>query len=290
MFETGMPFWKGNTHCHSTISDGALTPQEVMDYYESRGYDFLAITDHRKLSNPGHTEKGMLLLSGMEWDFNLPGQALHLVGIGMGPEVMARNLSLSPQSCINQYRRAGGRAILCHPAWSLNTISTMCALRGVTAAEIYNSTSTTPWNGERADSSLLLDMAAVQGTYYRYVAADDSHHYTPKEAGRSWTMVQSPECTWESLRDALDAGRFYATQGPQFEQVSMEDGVISVDCSPCDEIIFYSNSVWSDQRCQTGSGLTHAEYDTRIAHGDNYIRVEIKDQAGNSAWCNPIIL
>ena len=35
------------------------------------------------LSEPTHLEGCMLLLSGMEMDFTLPGEVLHLIGVGM---------------------------------------------------------------------------------------------------------------------------------------------------------------------------------------------------------------
>ena len=41
-----MPLLRGNLHAHTTFSDGVRSPQALVDEYESRGYDFLAITDH----------------------------------------------------------------------------------------------------------------------------------------------------------------------------------------------------------------------------------------------------
>ena len=41
------PLWlKGNLHCHSTTSDGALSPEVLAEGFAGKGYDFLAITDH----------------------------------------------------------------------------------------------------------------------------------------------------------------------------------------------------------------------------------------------------
>ncbi len=37
---------KGSLHIHTTCSDGELTPQEVANAYEDRGFDFIAFTDH----------------------------------------------------------------------------------------------------------------------------------------------------------------------------------------------------------------------------------------------------
>ena len=65
LFDPKLPFFKGNLHCHTTESDGKLSPDEVVALYRDLGYDFLALTDHRRLSAPTHLEGCMLLLSGM---------------------------------------------------------------------------------------------------------------------------------------------------------------------------------------------------------------------------------
>ncbi len=63
---------KGCIHIHTTCSDGNLTPQQVADEYESRGYDFIAFTDHDYLLKPdyrevyGRVKTGMILLYGVE--------------------------------------------------------------------------------------------------------------------------------------------------------------------------------------------------------------------------------
>ena len=40
------PQYKANLHCHSTVSDGKLTPAELKDAYKNHGYSILCITDH----------------------------------------------------------------------------------------------------------------------------------------------------------------------------------------------------------------------------------------------------
>ena len=39
-------FWRGNLHAHSTLSDGALKPEDVGETYKQAGYDFLQVSDH----------------------------------------------------------------------------------------------------------------------------------------------------------------------------------------------------------------------------------------------------
>ena len=39
-------FYKANLHCHTTISDGRMTPEEVKNAYKEQGYSIVAYTDH----------------------------------------------------------------------------------------------------------------------------------------------------------------------------------------------------------------------------------------------------
>ena len=42
----GFRWVKGNTHAHTSNSDGNETPRRVMRWYQDYGYHFLVITDH----------------------------------------------------------------------------------------------------------------------------------------------------------------------------------------------------------------------------------------------------
>ena len=44
-------WYKGNLHMHTTVSDGELDPVEAISVYREAGYDFIAITDHRKVGH-----------------------------------------------------------------------------------------------------------------------------------------------------------------------------------------------------------------------------------------------
>jgi predicted metal-dependent phosphoesterase TrpH len=37
---------KGNTHTHTTYSDGDSSPETVVDWCVDHGYDFIFLTDH----------------------------------------------------------------------------------------------------------------------------------------------------------------------------------------------------------------------------------------------------
>lgn len=63
----GKIWYKGNLHTHTTNSDGAYTPEETIALYKSKGYDFLALTDHW-FHGEGRQEENFLLLNGTEFD------------------------------------------------------------------------------------------------------------------------------------------------------------------------------------------------------------------------------
>lgn len=42
----GLSWLKGNTHAHTLWSDGNAPPEEVVDWYDERDYDFLALSEH----------------------------------------------------------------------------------------------------------------------------------------------------------------------------------------------------------------------------------------------------
>ena len=60
---------KGGLHCHTTRSDGRGTPEEVIRLHKDNGYDFLAITDHRKYNYENFApDVEITILPGMEFD------------------------------------------------------------------------------------------------------------------------------------------------------------------------------------------------------------------------------
>ena len=289
LFDPDKPFYKGNLHTHTTNSDGLLSPDEVTRRYQEAGYDFLALTDHWKRTvEAPHFYKNMLLLPGIELDYNLTNEVIHIVGINVDESILTRvDRRHTARRGIRDIRRSGGRAILAHPAWSLNTLETMQELDGLTATEIYNSVSATPWNGDRADSTLLLDIAAAHGLLLNTVASDDSHFYTGEDR-TSFTMLQADELSAEGINRALDAGAFYASRGPRFKQIEIENGEIHVTCDPVSKIVFHSNLVYARERCVCGEGVTEASYTIHAEQMERFVRVILIDENGLRAWSNPI--
>jgi hypothetical protein len=272
--------YKINFHTHTTRSDGRKTLAEATRVYREAGYDAIAVTDHWKFFESSE-EKGLKLFSGLEYDMKnktAPYGLFHIVGVGMkhDPELPR---DATAQDAIDAIHRAGGLAILGHPAWSLNTPEQILALRDVDATEIYNADA--QLHNLRGDSSVIIDQIGSLGRYYPLLATDDAHDYT-EDSCDSWVMVEAEECSFDAIAEAVRAGRFYATQGPEVH-LTREGDMLVVRCSPCSMISFFSNRA-SGKRLFRGENLTEASFPVRP--NEPYVRVEVMDANGKRAWTN----
>ncbi len=78
-------------HCHSNVSDGTLTPAEVVDRAYSRGVKVLALTDHDDVDGLDEArararELDMKFVNGVEISVTWRKHTLHIVGLDIDPE------------------------------------------------------------------------------------------------------------------------------------------------------------------------------------------------------------
>ena len=88
-------FYKANLHCHTTCSDGRLTPLQVKELYRKKGYSVVAYTDHDILiPHDELNDENFLALHGFEIEINEDRpevsweaqKCCHICFIGMDPE------------------------------------------------------------------------------------------------------------------------------------------------------------------------------------------------------------
>ena len=64
-------WYRANMHCHTTCSDGSLTPEEVKEAYKNMGYSIVAYTDHEILLDHSHlNDESFLALTSSEYSVN----------------------------------------------------------------------------------------------------------------------------------------------------------------------------------------------------------------------------
>ena len=78
---------KYDLHCHSTASDGILSPTEVVLRAHEKGVNVLALTDHDTVAGVPEARKhaealGIQLINGVELSTLWEGHSIHIVGLG----------------------------------------------------------------------------------------------------------------------------------------------------------------------------------------------------------------
>ena len=69
--ENGFRYYRANLHCHSNLSDGKKTPEQLKEDYKSHGYSVVAFTDHDVfLQHNDLTDGEFLALNGFEVEIN----------------------------------------------------------------------------------------------------------------------------------------------------------------------------------------------------------------------------
>ncbi len=86
-------------HCHSTASDGLLSPAEVVRRAAGNGVDVLALTDHDDiaglpLARATAEEVGIRLINGVEISAEWEGTLFHIVGLDFDADDAALNNGL----------------------------------------------------------------------------------------------------------------------------------------------------------------------------------------------------
>lgn len=78
-------------HCHSTVSDGLLSPAEVMRRAKANGVELMALTDHDELGGLAEAratadEIGLRFVDGVEISISWgDDQTVHIVALGIDP-------------------------------------------------------------------------------------------------------------------------------------------------------------------------------------------------------------
>ncbi|MBF5039235.1 PHP domain-containing protein [Methylophilus sp. 13] len=73
-------------HCHSTLSDGLLSPEELVAHAASKGVRVLALTDHDEVGGLARAriaaeQHGITLVNGVEISVTWKKRTLHIVGL-----------------------------------------------------------------------------------------------------------------------------------------------------------------------------------------------------------------
>lgn len=282
-FEQPGHWFKGNLHTHSTQSDGLLSPDEVVAWYRSRGYDFIALSDHWFFTRGEPIANDFITLSAAE----VQGSRYHLLTLGLS-ELPPRSWAEEPQAVIDHLKAQGALCYIAHPYWTGQTSAEVQELRDLDGLEVFNAVCEESRGTGHA--RVHWDDCLSAGCRLTGLAVDDSHWRHDWE-GIGYVMVRSQTLDETSILRALAQGNYYSSTGPVIQDlrvVSSQDGQpeLHVRCSPCQEIVFYAAGS-RGQRFVAANGerLTHARLP--IQPELVYVRVECRDGRSGCAWSNP---
>ena len=287
-------WYKGNLHTHTNNSDGELSPEEVLEGYKKRNYDFLAITDHNKVTEvEKYSQKNFLILPGIEIDVDRSSleTPYHLVGINVKKEIEVpldpgARQQMKVQQGIDLLKEEGCEVILAHPYWSGLTMEELSSLEGQLGIEVYNSTCRRGIG--KGLSSVYWDALLAKGKLNWGFAVDDAH-FRRADAYRGWIMLKAPILNKENMISSIKKGLFYSSSGPKIKKVNFDGKRVYVHTSPVKTISFICDnakgrSIWKEGEKE----LSEAEFE--LKGEEKYLRIECIDKNGETAWTNPLFL
>jgi hypothetical protein len=269
-------FRKAQLHCHTTNSDGLLSPHEVAERYRAAGYAFIVFTDHDRVTACDDLNDGTFLaLPGVESTVPRPFRPLgpHLGRLGIPGDLTARGA----QPAIDATVAAGGVVSLHHPGWTGNlwtgrwTAAEMAALRAYHLVEISNHHSDSGAEVRRWAAVLARRGA---GASIFGVAVDDLHR--PRDFDTGWILVKTPGVGAAAFLDALRRGAVVASTGPAAE-FSARDGAIT--CATDAPRIRFLDAAGRVRREARGPDAVY-----EVDGTEGFVRVECLSAAGRTAW------
>mgnify|MGYP001488291579 CR=1 FL=1 len=303
--DVGDRWFKGNTHAHTTESDGDSSPEYVATWYKDHGYDFLVLTDHNVFTDPealGHlVDSTFLLIPGEEVTSRFEDASIHVNGLNIPGLIEARqaeSLVATIQSNVDAIREVEGVPHINHPnfRWSFG-VDELRQIENDKLLEIWNGHPTVHNEGGGGSPGLeeIWDILLTEGKVLYGIAVDDAHHFQGEFApdrvnpGRGWVSVNSPSLDALELMASLESGRFYARTAVSLSDIVVTGDRITIDISEAGDFRF--STVFSG-----ASGVVLAETDENPATFDlggrdvGYIRAKVTDSGGRVAWTQPVFV
>ncbi|PCH75283.1 MAG: phosphotransferase [Rhodobacteraceae bacterium] len=292
-------FYRGNLHTHSTRSDGRLDPREVCRRYQAEGYDFIALTDHFVglfdypiTDTAEYRNEKFTTILGAELHTGVMnnGNLWHLLAIGLpegftppdAPDFHPVQGSESATDIAVRAREAGAFVAIAHPHWSGLTEADARRITAAHAVEVYNHGCAV--DNDRGEGFLTLEHLLNEGRKLNLIATDDAHFNTPDFFG-GWVKVKARENTSEALLEALKAGAFYASTGPDIHDIRISETHIEVDCTAAISILVQGHG--TPTVTLRGEAMTTGRLSLERLANSPWIRITVIDRAGKRAWSNP---
>jgi hypothetical protein len=306
-------WYKGNTHAHSTYSDGDTEVKEVIKWYHDNGYHFLFITDHNYPLEPDSIKLDFTKRS----DFILiPGnevtdvQSVHTSALNLTTfiptlnfyngkfregEISATEFQELPNTRsgildlhVNHILDSGGLPIVNHPNFvSGLQIVDILPVQKIKHIELFNGHPQVFNWGNHLHSAVEVkwDSLLIHGKLVYGVASDDLHalQKTDRELanpGRGWIMVHAASLCSKDIMTAIETGGFYASTGVFLKDYRVDNNIITVVVdkkTTLDELKTGRGYARKDLKdATTGFLIEFIGYNGKVLKSENTVRATYK--------------
>jgi predicted metal-dependent phosphoesterase TrpH len=314
-------FYKANLHCHTNISDGKMSPEEVKEWYKSHGYSAVCYTDHEVLIDQSALcDDEFVALHGYEVSIKqdpthhtgifMPVHHLNLLAEKQDDLRMPRFFKNNPSMPGNARKWAEEKGqydpddVIDATEYSIEWLNDY--LTAVQKAGFLITYNHPQWSLQSAadlvrlkglhaievinggciflndNTSLYFEQMLRAGMDVVPVGGDDNHHSW--EMGRAWTMIKAEALTYDALIKAYKNGDCYTSEGPSIEELYIEDGEVVVKCSPVTTVCMLSEGRACGVRASETGDLTEARFPYRPEGYGRYFRLELRDATGKKAF------
>jgi hypothetical protein len=297
-------WFKGNTHAHTTESDGDSPPEVVARWYKDHGYHFLVLSDHNVFTDPAALsavmDSSFLLIPGEELTASFDKLPVHVNGLNLPGLVEPRTAGTmvgTLQANVDAVREVEGVPHVNHPnfRWAFGAAELVQVERD-RLLEIFNGHPLVhnEGGGDRPGMEAVWDTLLTRGKRIYGIATDDAHHFQGEFArdranpGRGWVSVKAPTLEPAALMEALEAGRFYASTGVTLADVRVTADRIEVHIEPAGDFRYTTVFIGAGGRELARSVANPAVYDLRENVG--YVRARVTDSGGSHAWTQPVFV
>ncbi|MFT4105779.1 MAG: PHP domain-containing protein [Lacrimispora sp.] len=290
-------FYKANMSCHTTVSDGKLTPEQIKKAYQSRGYQIAAYTDLGKYCAHGELHApDFLALAGFSVDMGKKGFRINFYDTN--PDEMKEEKENCCESlfqgsdCMERMNQLGFLASLSLPYQSMGNYEDYKELEGLSAMEIYNYS-----NDVRElcgyHPQVYDEMLRCKKKLF-CLASDGNRNEYPFEhplndSFGGFTKIKAKELTYEAVMEALKKGDFYSSMGPEIHSLYIEGNELVIKTGPVQKIYVKTEG----RNChiktaQPGEALEEARFS--LTGREGYIRIVCGDENGLFAASNAYFL
>lgn len=269
---------KGGLHTHCKESSGCAHTSLLngVEMYSKKKYDFLAITDHDKITDLSEVKENhpnMIFYEGYEHSVTN-----HMLFIS---EKVLPNYEIEDKKKA-LVESEGELTIICHPQgpkadyWMVDELATYPTLP--TGVEVFNGHYGAPgWRNAGAGWDYTDFWVSCLDRNMRLLAySNDDFHEHEKDFSNGWNVVFSPENSSDSYLSALKTGSFYATTGLDMHGIHEYRGHVVVNLKTEGKGSFLGPD---HEQLSSGRGTTF-EYEYQ---GEEYIRFEA-EYNGKKCW------